>query len=269
MIEYKERKLLNSGMCSTAYVLDGKYIQLVGKRDDSYEIYKDLKSNADLLEGKIRCVDYPKNMILIERCDEYPFGCLVYPIVKGVPLKADNLNDGNINMIVSKLIDFDEELHNSDIHWDRNQSINHEMEKVRKNIDLLRGYITEEEINFLKKYENLFSEYLNSKKKFCITHGDLWADNLIVDQNNNLTGIIDFGNMAYFLPEVDYASLWDIKEGFLDKMVKESREDITKESVNLFILHRELCFFEYVLGLGSKEISSQLEKIRMAISLLN
>ena len=52
-------------------------------------------------------------------------------------------------------------------------------------------------------------------------------------------------------------------------MIKESREDITKESVNLFILHRELCFFEYVLGLGSKEISSQLEKIRMAISLLN
>lgn len=268
MLKYKERKLLSGGLCSTAYVLDNEYIQLVGKRCDSYEVYKDLKDNADLLDGKINCVDYPKNMMLIECCEEYPFGCLMYPIVKGKPLKVDDLDEKKINEIVAKLVDFNMEMHSSDIHWDRNESINHEIDKVKRNIDLLKAYVTEGEINTLKKYEHLFCEYLKSKKNFCITHGDLWADNLIVDENNNLTGIIDFGNMAYFLPEVDYASLWDIKEGFLDKMIKESREDITRESVNLFIVHRELCCFEYILDSDPKDISSQLEKISQAISLI-
>ena len=133
---------------------------------------------------------------------------------------------------------------------------------------MLKDHVTEKEVNALKQYEIIFSEYLKSKNKFCVTHGDLWTDNLIVDENDNLTGIIDFGNMAYFLPEVDYASLWDIKEGFLDKMIKESREDITRESVNLFIVHRELCCFEYILDSDPKDISSQLEKIRQAISLI-
>jgi len=267
MIEFKTKKELNSGLMSTAYLLDDTYIQLVGKRSDAFDTYKDMKDNADLLDGKITCVDYPHNMTLIEPNNEYPFGSLIYPLVKGNALKVDNLTNMQLENIAKKIIEFNKEMHSANINWGREWAINHEIEKVNRNIEILKSYLTSDEISTLKDYSICFSNYLNSKKDFCITHGDLWADNLIVNDNNELTGIIDFGNMAYFLPEVDYASLWDICDGFLDKMIYYSNEDITRESVNLFIMHRELCCFEYILD-NPKEVNCQLVKIRQAITLL-
>ena len=267
MITYKTKVPLGSGLSSNAFVLDNKYIQLVGKRDDSYKIYKDMKANADLLNGKITCVDYPHNMILIEKSKEYPFGALVYPMVKGNPLNLDNVTEKQLENIAKKLVTFNEQMHNANIHWTREKSITHELEKIKRNIDILSNYLTPQEISALHQYHNEFSEYLNSKQNFCITHGDLWAENLIVDENNNLSGIIDFGNMSYFLPEVDYASLWDMTEGFMDKMIALSNEDITRKSVYLFILHREVCSFEYILDADPEDVNCQIEKIRQALKL--
>jgi len=268
MFEYKIKKELNSGLCSTAYILDDKYIQLVGKRNDSYDIYKDMKANADLLEGNITCVDYPNSMILIEKCKDYPYGSLIYPMVKGKPLNVNNISKEQLDIIAVDLVKFNKQMHNSNIHWDREKSINHELEKVNNNIELLKKYLNKQEIKKLKEYEKQFSFYLHSKQNFCITHGDLWADNLIVDENNKLSGVIDFGNMAYFLPEVDYASLWDMTDDFLKKMIEVSNEDVTKESINLFIIHRELCSFEYILNDDIENKKSQIEKIKEVLKLI-
>lgn len=267
MIEFTTKKELNSGCMSTAYLLDNSYIQLVGKRSDAFDTYKDMKDNADLLNGYITCVDYPHNMILIEPSNEYPYGSLIYPLVKGNILNVDTLTADNIEKLAKKLIEFNIEMHNANIDWGRQWAINHETEKVNRNIEILKDYLTGQEISILKDYSTRFSNYLNSKNKFCITHGDLWADNLIVNENNELSGIIDFGNMSYFLPEVDYASLWNMCDGLLDKLIELTSEDVTRESVNLFIVHRELCFFEYILD-NPSEIQCQLEKIRETIKLL-
>jgi len=269
MIEFKTKKELGSGLASTAYLLDDNYIQLVGKSEKTFETYKEIKSNADLLTGKITCVDYPQNMLLIEPNSDYPNGSLIYPIVKGNSLDAENATQEELDAIAKKLVEFNEQLHKLNIHWDREKSIKHELEKVDRNIEILKNYMTNNEISLLKKYEENFSECLNNKKSFCITHGDLWADNLIVDRENNLTGIIDFGNMAYLLPEVDYASLWNMRDGFLEKMLKYSKEDITLDSVKLFIMHRELCSFEYILSAAPEDVPSQLEKIRDGLRLIN
>lgn len=268
LIKYKTKRKLNSGMMSVAYLLDEEYIQLVGKREDAFDAYKDMKDNADLLDGKITCVDYPHNMILIAPNSEYPYGSLIYPIVKGDPLKIDKLNDNQLLEVARKLVEFNKQMHSADIHWDREWAINHELEKVNKNITLLKDYLADSDIEILNKYAVSFANYLYSKKSFCITHGDLWADNLIVDEAGNLTGIIDFGNMAYFLPEVDYASVWDMCDGFLDKMCEFTDENITKESVYLFVMHRELCSFEYVLSADNDEVNTQLDKIKQALELI-
>lgn len=267
-MEFKTKKELNSGMCSNAYVLDEEYIQLIGKREDSYSIYKEMKENSDLLIGKITCIDFPCNMSLIEPNKEYTFGSLIYKMVKGNPLNPNVLNSEELEKLAKKIVEFNEQLHTCNIHWDREWAIKHELEKIDRNIDLLKEYLLESEIEKLNIYRETFSNYLNNKKQFCITHGDLWADNLIVDENNQLTGIIDFGNMAYFLPEVDYASMWDMKEGFVDLLLKYSKENITKNSVLLFVMHRELCFFEYVDNRNLKEINKQLKKIKELATLV-
>jgi len=270
MIKFKSKKELNCGLMSIAYLLDEKYIQLVGKREDAYDTYKDLKENADLLDGKITCVDYPHNMVLIERSDDYPYGSLVYPVVRGNILNLKNTSEKELIEIAKKLIEFNKQMHNSDIHWGRDFSINHELSKVNKNIKILEKYLTKLEIDDLKTYALIFANCLNKKKNFCITHGDLWEDNLIVDEKNRLTGVIDFGNMSYFLPEVDYASLWQFPNNFIEKMISLSDEDITKESVDLFIMHRELCVFEYLLRDGDNNVvTNQLKIIREVLNIIN
>lgn len=261
MIKFNSKIELGSGYTSKAYLLDGKFIQLVGNREDAYEIYSDLKANADLLEGKITCVDFPHNMTIIDKCEEFPYGSLIYPIVKGKPLKVEKLTSAELDEVAKKIVEFNKQLHSTNIHWDREWSIKHETNKVNRNIHLLESHLSSKEINSLEKYSKVFENYLNSKKSFCITHGDLWAENLIVDEKGKLTGIIDFGNMAYFLPEVDYASMWNMSEEFTDRLIKFSDEDITRNSVDLFILHRELCSFEYVVKCAPQETACQIEKI--------
>jgi len=267
-MEFKEKKELSSGLSSTAYVLDNKYIQLEGKSKESFKTYEEMKSNSDLLEGKLSSVSFPHNMTLIEPCNKYPLGSLIYPMIQGSNLNPKTLTKEQKENIAKKIIAFNNELHSLNIHWDRESSIKHEISKINRNIEILKTYIDKDKIKILKKYSILFKRYLESKKQFCITHGDLYADNLIVDGDNNLTGIIDFGNMAYFLPEVDYASMWNMTDNFIDLLLKYTKEDVTKESINLFIVHRELCSFEYILDVEPEDIPCQLEKLKQAINLI-
>ena len=268
MIEYKIKEEIGGGYTSTAYALDDEYILLVGKNETSYETYKDMKANADLLDGVITTVDYPHKMRLIDKNSKYPYGALLYPMVKGTSLNVEVLSEKELGNIAMQLLSFNKQLHSSKIHWDRERAIGHEVEKINRNIAILQNYIEPREIMLLKRYSVVFEIYLKSKESFCITHGDLWADNLLLDKNNNLRGVIDFGNMAYFLPEVDYASMWNMADGFVDKLIQNSDEDITRESVNLFILHRELCSFEFILETEPEDIPEQLEKMRQALTLV-
>ena len=95
----------------------------------------------------------------------------------------------------------------------------------------------------------------------------MWAENLIVNEENELVGIIDFESMSYLLPEVDYASFWNMKEGFLDLLLQYSKEDITQRSVALFALRREVCGFPYIIPEVQEEIECQIQKIKDASTL--
>lgn len=261
----KNLKELNSGFCSNAYILDNDYIQLIGKREDSFNVYQEIKNKVDLLEDKIKCVKYPRNMTLIEPNKEYPYGSLIYPMIKGNPLNAESATVDELKKIAKKIIEFNFEMHNSDIHWDRKSSIYNANKKIEKSLLLLQEYLKIDEINSLQEFSIKFNTYLNSKQHFCITHGDLWAENLIVNQKNELIGIIDFESMTYFLPEVDYASFWNMKDGFLDLLLEYSNEDVTIESVALFVLYREVSSFPYIMHDGEEEIECQIQKIRDAL----
>ena len=170
-----------------------------------------------------------------------------------------------LKKIAKKIIEFNFEMHNSDIHWDRKSSIYNANKKIEKSLLLLQEYLKIDEINSLQEFSIKFNTYLNSKQHFCITHGDLWAENLIVNQKNELIGIIDFESMTYFLPEVDYASFWNMKDGFLDLLLEYSNEDVTIESVALFVLYREVSSFPYIMHDGEEEIECQIQKIRDAL----
>ena len=187
MIEYKTKKEIGSGYTSTAHVLDGEYILLVGKNETSYETYKDMKANADLLNNVITCVNYPHNMQLIDENNEYPFGALVYPMVKGKPLNVEELNDEQLEQIAQCLVRFNTQLHNGNIHWDRDKSIKHEVDKVNRNIKELSEVLgisvsmLRKHISTLKKMnvEQFLLEEYNGKLVYRLNYADSEGKNFV------------------------------------------------------------------------------------------
>ena len=149
-------KEINSGFCSNAYMLNDKYIQLIGRRKESYDTYKRMKENSNLLEKRINCVEYPHDMTLIQPNKEYPFGSLIYPMIKRNSLNINSATNDQLQKIAKKIIEFNCEIHNSDIHWDREKSINHECQKIEVAIKVLQNYLTKNEITFLQDFFNEF-----------------------------------------------------------------------------------------------------------------
>jgi aminoglycoside phosphotransferase (APT) family kinase protein len=55
----------------------------------------------------------------------------------------------------------------------------------------------------------------------CLVHGDLWWDNLLVDQGGeNLLGVIDFGDAATIDPSYDFVPLLESGRSLLDACIR-------------------------------------------------
>ena len=269
LIESENKIFLNSGMTSNAYIIENDYIMLEGKLPRCIKLYKDMSDDLNTIDKFVRCVEIPREAKMIQPCEKFPYGCLIYKMVKGYKLNIKKLNTEQKEKLSEDIAKFIFEVHTADIYWSRENSIRHETGKIKKNIKILKNYLTKIEIDLLNKYSYVFENYLKSREQFCITHGDLWEENFIVDKNNKLVGVIDFGNFSYFLPEVDYASMWNMDEDFLDRLLKYSKENISKYSVLLFVVHREVCSFEYVLEQkDDNETICQIEKIRQTLALI-
>ena len=67
-------------------------------------------------------------------------------MVKGSPLNTDGLTIKEQDELARTIIQFNTQMHNSEIHWDRERAINHELEKIDKNIEILNAYLKENEL---------------------------------------------------------------------------------------------------------------------------
>lgn len=111
--------------------------------------------------------------------------------IPGTPLaeRMDNLSTNDIAKISSQVAQFMYELHNIDFNKKDIFSIN--------NIGLnLNDFITELLDEHVNTQDKLFWQSNNfklPKEDYCLVHGDLNSSNILLDDNNNITAIIDFG----------------------------------------------------------------------------
>ncbi len=255
----KNLKKIGEGLTSQAFISDDKYILLVGKRKDSFKNYEDIKQNMDLLEGKINSVKIPSNLTLIKPCEKYPFGALNYLAVRGKKLNVKNCTLEEKKKIGKKLANFLWELHNLKFekrHNNKDWIIKHEKNKVAKSLQLLEPYFNKEENNHLKQLEKQRKQfYLESD--FCVTHGDLHEENLLVDENNQLVGIIDFGNMAYYPPICDFATIYyEVDEEIFKATIENYPNQIDLNQIKLCNYFRNITLFAYIQNKNKEELKA-------------
>lgn len=119
----------------------------------------------------------------------------VHKEIPGTPLaeKMDSMSNEDINKVSKQIAQFMYELHNisSDDKIFKINNIGLELNDFIN--ELLEKHVSETDRNFWKV--NNFE--MKSQDSKCLVHGDLNSSNVLLDENNNVTAIIDFGFAGY------------------------------------------------------------------------
>lgn len=258
---------IGEGSTSKAYMYDKNYVLLVGKRDDSFEIYKKLKKNLDLLEGKINSIRIPSKSKVIKPCEDYPLGAMTYLYVEGNELKKriHTCTKEQKRNIGKKLAEFVFEMQNINNNLDKNKEIEINNNKFKNSIELIKPYLSNEEKIKLERIAINYNDFMKNSI-FCMTHGDLQEENLIVDKYNNLIGIIDFGNMEYYVPEIEFDSMMNYDLSIFEAMLENFKGKTEINNIRLVGLVRRIRFFKHIVNKNYKSILKEVEEIKILLS---
>lgn len=256
-------KYLNEGYRSISYLTLDNYIILKGKNEEAYLSYQhDIKVLKEI-KKYITCVKIPQDITLIEKSKDYPYGGLKYKLIKG---KVFNYNDQeiyNMNAIASKLGGFLNELHGIRVNYNKEEVINHEKNRVERNIKLLFNYLSYQDKENVKKWQEEYYQELDCYTDYCLVHGDLWYENYIITEDGqDLKGIIDFENTSIFMKEYDFVPFLYISKEFLEQVIKSYHGNINRKLIDLLFVRREICSFLYILEYEPSDTLELVDKIR-------
>ena len=152
--------------------------------------------------------------------NERPFR--MHKKIEGTPLaeKMNELNEEQITCISNEIAQFMNEIHNLDYSKSKIFKTNNIGLKLKDFLDeLLSFHITEENRQFWKMVPNVKEE------TNCLVHGDLNSSNILLDENNHIAAIIDFGFAGYGNKYDDIARIIGrCPDTFRDKIVNSYEE---------------------------------------------
>lgn len=116
----------------------------------------------------------------------------IHKEIPGKPLAEvmDSLTDEEVKKVSNQIAKFMYELHNADYKKDEV----FDMDNIGLHLndfitELLEKHVSDEDLKFWKVTDFKTKDNEN----LCLVHGDLNSSNILLDENNNVTAIIDFG----------------------------------------------------------------------------
>ncbi len=178
--------------------------------------------------------DFNTSKLELKYYNGKPFS--VHKKIKGTPLakKMDSLSDKDVENVGNEIAKFMYELHNLDFNKDEVFNTRNIGLKLPDFLDeLLNLHLSEDDIKFWK--ESKIDDSCNN-----LVHGDLNPSNVLLDDNNNVAAIIDFG-FGGFGDKYDDISriIGRCPEKFKNGIVK-SYESYSKAPVNMEILNDKI-----------------------------
>ena len=255
-------KSLGSGAVSDAYLIDGSRVLLVGKSDRSYMQYKQLCRMLKIFKGKTFSVKISCNLKLVKKCKQYPYGALVQDCLPGESLqqKLPTLSEIQKQELGSDLAVFAQEVHNTKCKFSKTKLIKINLHKYTKSLVLLKTYLPQ---NIYEKLCLIKLEYKNflQASSCCLTHGDLNPGNILLDNNNKLCAILDFGNMEYYVKEVDFAAAYSFDKYVFSAMLQAYSEPLQKDDILLILLAQRVRHFKNIVGSSQQRVQRHVSDI--------
>ena len=149
--------------------------------------------------------------------------------------KMDDLTPEQISIVCADIAKFMYQLHHINFN-------NNEIFKTH-NIGLNLTDFLDELLNLhVSKEDKVFWKYEEFKQKDhnVLVHGDLNSSNILLDENNHVATVIDFGFGGFGNPYFDISRIIGrCPENFKDEIIK-NYEQISKEPLNSSILNDEI-----------------------------
>ena len=185
--EVKAMNLITTGWTNIVYEVEtneGNYFFRF-PRDEfwSRTIVKDCEF-AQYIYGK---TNYMTPDLQLQNDNGRPFS--MHKKIKGTPLaeKIDSLSKEEITEVAQDIAKFISELHGLNFQKEKIFTIKNIGLNLNEFLDeLLTKHVSKEDMAFWK-----FAESGENSK--CLVHGDLNTSNVLLDENNKVTAIIDFG----------------------------------------------------------------------------
>lgn len=235
-IEVNEYSLIGEGYDSKAYLVNNEYIFKIKFSANKKKGYTKEKAIYDFLNKKMNThIKIPKI--------EYSYiseelSILGYREIKGKFLSPElyyNLTDEEKENLKTDIALFLRQMHDLDISEISNYTIDNK-QNVLEEYQLLRDTIYDNLSDIEKMYIENFMERLsvtpifNGKK--CLCHNDFSCNHLLLDENNKLCGIIDFGDAGIIDEYTDFIYLLEDSE---EEIGYEFGFDILKKYGNIDI----------------------------------
>ncbi|QHE54005.1 phosphotransferase [Pontibacillus sp. HMF3514] len=210
-IEIRE---LGKGFDNTVFQVNGQYVFRFPRKEIAVELLEKEKNLLPVIENKLS-LPIPKPIMVGEADHGYPWFFLGYDNVPGAP--PGLLSDDQRDQSAEAIAEFLKDLHSFPVDEAKRLGVS-EDELQRPNISLRKPQLVE---NLEKAYmQDLLSrdERLGSfiqslkpisfKPSICLVHGDFHIRNILVDVENRISGVIDWGDSVIGHPSVDLSFIY-------------------------------------------------------------
>ncbi|OGH68997.1 MAG: hypothetical protein A3I29_01020 [Candidatus Magasanikbacteria bacterium RIFCSPLOWO2_02_FULL_44_11] len=222
-VHWKSARYISSGFDNDVIILDNTTVFRFPKNSYSRKILKDEVALLAFLAKQIS-TSLPVYKFIAKN-----YSCGGYPMIKGSGLtknKFKTLSATQQRHLAMKLGTFLTELHTIPVSSIKNfnpreRYAEKELKQLSKDATkyLYPAFSLKEKGVFNSFFTNLDFIFKQIHKKVLV-HGDFSSDHFIINQKNELTGIIDFTDKAIHDPAFDFIFLWEFGSSFVRLVYK-------------------------------------------------
>lgn len=183
----------------------------------------------------------------------------VHKKIEGTVLaeKMNNMTEEEVKVVANDIAKFMFQLHSIKFNKEEIFKINNIGLKLVDFLDeLLNVHVAKEDMEFWN-----YNEFINKDHDYLV-HGDLNSSNILLDENNHIAGVIDFGFAGFGNEYFDISRILsrNYPENFKEEII-ESYENISKTKLNYPVLDEEIsiwtnidnAYINYMRGIGIYE----------------
>ena len=228
-IEVNSLSLLGEGYDSKAYLVNGEYVFKIKLSANKKKGYKKEKAIYDFLNKKLKTNIKIPNIEYSYISDE--ISILGYREIKGKflsPKLYATLSEEEKQLLKQDIANFLKQLHSLDTTEISSYTIDNK-QNVLEEYELLKNTIYDSLLDSEKEYIESFMQRLKTTDIFdgkkCLCHNDFSCDHLLLDDNNRLCGVIDFGDSGIIDEYCDFIYLLEDSE---EELGHEFGEDVLR-----------------------------------------